>query len=56
MGVGGLVEQWVLDIEETLPLMEPEGGSWESPLMDPDGGSRGAPLMKPRGVRIVIPC
>ena len=26
MRVGGSVQQWVVESEETVPLMEPEGG------------------------------
>ena len=37
MGVGGSVDRWVVESEETVPLMDPEGGAWESTLMDLEG-------------------
>ena len=46
MRVGGSVQQWVVESEETVPLMEPEGGACEPPLMELEGGARGDPLME----------
>ena len=40
MGVGVLVDQLVVESEETVPLKEPEGrGACESPLVEPKRGS-----------------
>ena len=47
MGVGGSVDQWVVERADISLLMDPEGVPWESPLMDIEGGKRGGPLMEP---------
>ena len=49
MGVGGSVEQWVVENEETKQLMDPEVGAWESLFMEPEGWPRGPPMMEPGG-------
>ena len=45
MGVEVSVEKWLVESEETVLLMDPEGGPWESPLMELEGGVRGDPLV-----------
>ena len=36
MGVGGSVDQWVVERADISLLMDPEGGLWDSSLMEPE--------------------